>query len=284
MTDNQKIKALKEYFEKRDDVVMAFLFGSRAKGYARVISDWDIGIYITEEDRAREQEIWTATERIVERNVDLVILNRAPASVAWSVVRVGAPLSIKNRRLYFDFLFSASDEANAWYATSRHYFKVFERSRSLTPEDADRIRRLIAFMEESTREYIAFQAINQQQYQNDLVTKRNIEHWIEHLVVAAVDIAEIILASERRMIPSSYREIVRELASVQPFGADQTCERLSEWVQLRNLLAHEYLDYRWKEISAFLAETQQPFLKFIDTAKKFLEEAPPAEGRDGKKA
>lgn len=43
--DDQTIQALKEYFTKRDDVVMAFLFGSRAKGYARITSDWDIAIY-----------------------------------------------------------------------------------------------------------------------------------------------------------------------------------------------------------------------------------------------
>ena len=47
MTEHEeKIEKLKTYFEKCDDVVMAFLFGSQAKGYARIISDWDIGVYI----------------------------------------------------------------------------------------------------------------------------------------------------------------------------------------------------------------------------------------------
>lgn len=278
MDNGKNIQALKEYFVQRDDVVMAFLFGSQAKGYARVTSDWDIGVYVTEENRAREQEIWTAAERIVERNVDLVVLNRAPAPIAWSVVREGIPLAIKDRPLYLNFLFRTSDEANAWYATSRHYFEVFERSRSLTPEDADRIRRLIAFLEEAEREYIAFRAISQHQYQNDRMMKRNIEHWIEHLVVSVVDIAEIILASERRVIPSSYREIVLELGSIDPFVADNTCERLAGRVQLRNLLAHQYLDYRWKEIAAFVAETEPMIQKFIEHTKKFLEESPAVQG------
>ena len=35
MNDDQKINALKRNFEKRDDVVMAFLFGSRAKKQTR---------------------------------------------------------------------------------------------------------------------------------------------------------------------------------------------------------------------------------------------------------
>ncbi|MBI3442992.1 MAG: nucleotidyltransferase domain-containing protein [Candidatus Sungbacteria bacterium] len=41
----EKINKLREYFEGRDDVVMAFLFGSQAKGYARPESDWDIGVF-----------------------------------------------------------------------------------------------------------------------------------------------------------------------------------------------------------------------------------------------
>jgi len=32
MGSKTKIEKLKQYFEKRDDVVMAFLFGSQAKG------------------------------------------------------------------------------------------------------------------------------------------------------------------------------------------------------------------------------------------------------------
>ncbi|MFH1713261.1 MAG: nucleotidyltransferase domain-containing protein, partial [Candidatus Jacksonbacteria bacterium] len=37
---------LKTYFKNRDDVLMAFLFGSQAKGYSTKRSDWDIGVYL----------------------------------------------------------------------------------------------------------------------------------------------------------------------------------------------------------------------------------------------
>ena len=45
----QKIERLKDYFDKRNDVVLAFLFGSHAKGapYVHEHSDWDIGVYFT---------------------------------------------------------------------------------------------------------------------------------------------------------------------------------------------------------------------------------------------
>lgn len=39
------ISMLKKYFKENDFVVLAFLFGSRAKKLQRKISDWDIGVY-----------------------------------------------------------------------------------------------------------------------------------------------------------------------------------------------------------------------------------------------
>lgn len=45
----QKIEQLKDYFAERDDIVMAFLFGSRAKSRSQALSDWDIGVYFTPE-------------------------------------------------------------------------------------------------------------------------------------------------------------------------------------------------------------------------------------------
>ena len=135
----QKIEKLKEYFAQRDDVMFAFLFGSRAKGYARRNSDWDIGIYLTEENRAREQEIWGEVERITDSETDLVVLNRAAATVTWSALRSGSMLAMKDRKKYLDLMFSASDEANAWYDTSHRYFQIFECSHSLSPEGTGEI-------------------------------------------------------------------------------------------------------------------------------------------------
>ena len=40
----EKLKSLKEYFENRPDVEMAFIFGSRATGKNRKFSDLDLGI------------------------------------------------------------------------------------------------------------------------------------------------------------------------------------------------------------------------------------------------
>src|SRR3989344_2265608 len=138
------VEKLKVYFEKRADVRMAFLFGSRAGGRARARSDWDIGVYFARGQNEAEKEIWADVERITAREVDLVVLNRAPASISWSIVR-GEPLVVKDRNVYLDFLVSVSHEANDWYRTAEDYHRVFSRSASLSREDRLRLEKIIQF-------------------------------------------------------------------------------------------------------------------------------------------
>lgn len=270
---SQKLPQLKEYFAARDDVVMAFLFGSRAKGYARRASDWDIAIYLIKEDRILEQQIWSDAEEILGAQTDLVVLNRAPASIAWTVLRTGVPLAVKNRRDYLRFLLRSSHEANAWYRTAQRYHRVFERSTSLSQEDREQLERAIQFLSQEITDYAKFRGLTWQEYQSDRVKKREVERWAEQLMNAAIDLAEVVLASERRVIPETYRMIMRNLGTVPPFDQDDICEKLAAWTELRNVLAHEYLDYRWKEIHAFIRESEPLFRVLIERVKAFLEGA-----------
>lgn len=251
---------------------MAFLFGSQAKGYARKVSDWDVAVYVTEERRELEKAIWSEVEGIVGAEVDLVVLNRAPASIAWSIVRAGMPLIIKNRRLFLRFMIRVSHEANAWYRTSGEYHRIFERSLSLSEEDREHLVRTVQFLEQEIVDYKKFKQLTWQEYSTDRVKKREVERWAEQLVNAVIDVAEIILASERRVIPETYRMIILTLGTVAPFNQGELGEKLSQWTDLRNILAHEYLDYRWKEISAFIQETESLWHLFVEHTKKFLKE------------
>ena len=59
MDEKQRVgitKKLKDYFEKRDDVVMAFLFGSFAKGQEIYDSDVDVAVYFKPKTKAIEWE------------------------------------------------------------------------------------------------------------------------------------------------------------------------------------------------------------------------------------
>ncbi len=120
-TTNRIVKRLRSYFEKRDDIVMAFLFGSWAKGHEGADSDIDIAVYFKPETNVLEWEstsslydgekrIWLEIEGIVEGDVGLLVLNRAAPTVADNALR-GIPIIIKDRNLYMDFLLRITSEA-----------------------------------------------------------------------------------------------------------------------------------------------------------------------------
>lgn len=132
----EMIKALKGYFEKRDDVVMAFLFGSYARGISHRESDVDIAVYFRPKSGYLEWEefdikyeaedtVWLDVERLLKRNVDLIILNRARSTIAQSAIN-GIPIIIKDRGLYLDFMLRVTSEAEDFRQTIEDYWRIKE--------------------------------------------------------------------------------------------------------------------------------------------------------------
>lgn len=119
--DRQLLARLASALEARDEVLEAYLFGSRARGPARPRSDVDVAVYI-DEGRARDG-VWgyraqLATElmgALRTDDVDVVVLNRAPILLYHRVLRDGVRLFSRDLRAtttragqalsrYFDFL------------------------------------------------------------------------------------------------------------------------------------------------------------------------------------
>lgn len=128
------IKLLKEYFEGRDDVLMAFLFGSYARAIPHRESDVDIAVYFRPKSGYLEWEefdikyeaedrIWLDVERLLKRNVDLIILNRARSTIAHSAIN-GIPIIIKDRGLYLDFMLRVTSEAEDFRETFEDYWRI----------------------------------------------------------------------------------------------------------------------------------------------------------------
>ena len=119
--DNKLQQLLKDYFNQREDIAFAFLFGSAAKGKVRKEGDIDIAIYFYPEKDIEwedfnktykgESKIGLDLERLLKKEVDLVVLNRTRAVLADEIVRKGKPIIIKDRGIFMDFLCIVSDEA-----------------------------------------------------------------------------------------------------------------------------------------------------------------------------
>jgi len=137
--DEEKIKALKNYFGREKEVVLAFVFGSRAKGYSREKSDWDIGIYFKPKSKEiewekedlypQEDRIWQEVEKIVGQEVDLVVLNRVPCMLVFSILGNGIPLVIKDRGLFLDLLEKTSYEAIDFRDFIYDFWKIKQKAK-----------------------------------------------------------------------------------------------------------------------------------------------------------
>jgi len=115
------IKFLKDYFERREDVAFAFLFGSAVRSKIRKEGDIDVAIYFYPEKDIEweafgkryknENNIGLELERFLKKDIDLIVLNRARAVLADEIIRKGEPIIIKDWGKFLDFFCLITDEA-----------------------------------------------------------------------------------------------------------------------------------------------------------------------------
>ena len=135
------LNKIRDYLFKRHEISMAFLFGSEANSSPGLESDLDIAIYfrtthgeIEWESPTRyptEDRIWLDLERLAGKEVDLLVLNRAPATIVDTVLREGKPLFIRDRKTYLDLLIPVSQEAEDY----RDFIEDFYRIKYRCPVD-----------------------------------------------------------------------------------------------------------------------------------------------------
>lgn len=111
MQNDELKNKLIDYLSKQEKVIMAFLYGSYAKGTALKDSDLDIAVYFKEPYSSKDEDrIWDELQEISGKDVELLNLNRAKEPVAWQAIR-GIPLVIKKRGLYIKYMLRISAEA-----------------------------------------------------------------------------------------------------------------------------------------------------------------------------
>lgn len=277
----EKIKKLKNYFEKREDVSMAFLFGSYAKGTATKRSDADVGVYFdpvrfasTEEVENKRKEVWSDIDTLLSQETDVIALNEAPAPIAFEILRAGIPLSMKNPSLYTERLMAVSSEAIDFMADAKDYGAIFFRSASLSSIDELRLTRRLTFLVRELKEASRFKPLTQTEYvdeenQEHRDKRRLVERWIENIVNCSIDIAKVLLASHKIRLPDTYQDMLLGLYRHLKFD-EAVAKKIAHFVDLRNIVAHQYLDIRFQQIRKFIDESEPLYQKLAEFARSFL--------------
>ncbi|MDE0179036.1 MAG: DUF86 domain-containing protein, partial [Gammaproteobacteria bacterium] len=228
-------------------------------GRLRSDSDLDVAVYqasagYLEIEAARgldrEADIQLALERATGRNVDLLLLNRAPASVCAAALLSGQPLLVRDRAFYTRYFLAVTAVASDFLETEQEYRAIRNRSRSLSAIDRSRLHRILDFISTELQDRDRFRGVTLDRYQGDRDLRRNLDRWVEMLINAAIDTGKIVLASERRDVPYTYGQILAEPEAVERFS--DLAGRLSPLAALRNLLAHEYLELRFGRVQRFV--------------------------------
>ncbi len=275
----EKLPLLKAYFTKQPEIVMAFIFGSVVKGQETQESDVDIAVYFKpsgpelewedEKEYPEEDRIWDEVEKIIGHRTDLVVLNRAPATLAYSVFHQGKPIVIKDETLYQRLFLLISSAAEDFRDFAADFSRIKARSASLNEIDKNRLIRLIDFLESELVDYSKFSNLDQRTYESDTDKRRNLERWAENMVNSSIDLAKIILASEKKTIPQTYREILQALSMIDNFPV-AVAEELAQFAKLRNILAHEYLDLRFQKLKKFIAGSETLYKQLVAFTRVFI--------------
>ena len=261
-------KHLQQELEADRNIELAFLFGSYATGKNMKESDLDIAVYL--KDKTKEKSVWRKIQQSLPKEVDMVLLNEAPATFISNVLKTGLPLIIKNKKKYLQFLVTKSLEAEDFGEFATGYWNITKRSRSLSPEDKTRLLERLDFLQSEMRELTIMQKISAFEYENDKTKRRNIERWAENILNAMIDVAKIILASQKKEMPKTYE------AALSTFGAfaglsKEESEKLASLARLRNMLAHEYLDILFGKIQEFIRDFPKIYAKIGRPIEKYIQ-------------
>ena len=133
-----------------------------------------------------------------------------------------------------------------------------------------RLIKHLTFFANELEDYESFRSLSWKEYNEERNKRRDVERWIENILNSSIDIAKIILTSETLILPDTYRETVASISLVAGFNKENI-EKISQWVKLRNIISHEYLDVRWSSIKRFISETEPLFKDFLNIIKEYLE-------------
>ena len=200
-----------------------------------------------------------------------MVLNQAPATLAYAVLDEGRPIVVKDAALYWRFFLTISSAAEDFREFAPEYHAIKRRSRSLSEIERDRLLRIVDFLRDELADADSFQGLTQKTYLAEADTRRNLERWIENIVNASIDIAKLLLASTRARIPRTYRQVLSDVMALPGFDP-KIAERLAGFARLRTILAYEYLDIRWSRIAAFLREAVPHYGYPADHTGKLLSE------------
>jgi predicted nucleotidyltransferase len=122
------IEKMKSELSKDSKIVAAYLFGSFAEGTSRPDSDIDIALFFDEtvdkfQQLERQIDLTNRLRCTIKRKIQIVVLNRAPASLAFRAIR---GILLYDKHPTQRALFEAKIASN--YYNHKFYQKIYNKT------------------------------------------------------------------------------------------------------------------------------------------------------------
>lgn len=123
-----------EYLQSQKYVKLAYLFGSSAKGAREKLSDVDIGILL--DDKLTKKEMFDVELKLMSEigailktdKVDLVIMNDAPTTINYEIIKANRPIYMRDKTKKIDFECKVmSDYLDRRYYDRRYYANFLKK-------------------------------------------------------------------------------------------------------------------------------------------------------------
>lgn len=138
----------------------------------------------------------------------------------------------------------------------------------LNKEQKEGVLRRIDFIRLELEELKECEIVNYKDYAKNIKERKVLERTVENIVNAIIDISKLLLTGENVEMPATYSDAIKKLELLDVLNPEEA-KALGNFVKLRNLLAHEYLDLRWAEINNFL-KNKGIVEKFIKDVSKLI--------------
>lgn len=103
---DKTIRALEALFNKEDKVLIAYLFGSYARGIQTTKSDIDIAVLLSKTPREMLEyylHMVNVLSKVLNNEIDLIILNTAPPLLKHQIIKHGKMIYCKNEKARIEF-------------------------------------------------------------------------------------------------------------------------------------------------------------------------------------
>lgn len=244
---------LKQALDSNENVLLAYLFGSWARGEGGPLSDYDVAVLLRDSSPLSLAEVLFSVSsalRVSEDKVDVLDLAKSPLSLKARVLAEGVKVVDRG---YEDEL---RLEVNTKYPELAYYTDRLLRSWVRNPygldlrvikDGLDYLSELRGYLEVFLRER-SLEAVS-----SSFEAWHALKSLVQDSVQAMIDICAHVFSSKGFGVAESYRDYVEKLAERGCINTELATE-LKLAIALRNRLVHRYLAVKPAELWSFASK------------------------------